>query len=248
MLTASKGFTHGVVKRPDTGLAPAEVAMTQLGQQSGQFTVTCTQEPADINPDNLRNYDLVMFYTTGDLGISQENIDYFLNDWLQQKGHGFIGVHSASDTYLDYEPYWEMLGGTFNGHPWTSKGKVTISVHDTAHPGSRAFGDEFSIVDEIYQYKNWQPGKVRVLMSLNMARCDVKKPYHVPVAWVKQYGQGRVYYTNLGHNPQTWTNRQFLDSLQGAIGWIMRQEPGSAAPNPELSKAQEKKAQADAGK
>jgi type 1 glutamine amidotransferase len=158
-----------------------------------------------------------------------------------------VAVHSSTDTYGEYEPYWDMIGGTFNGHPWNSSRTVTVTVHDQMHPGSKPWGGEFSIKDEIYQYKHWQPEKVRVLMSLNMAKCDLKKPYHVPITWVKEYGAGKVFYTNLGHNTETWANRQYRESILGGIKWVLGLEAGDATPNPELSKAQEAKAKADAG-
>jgi type 1 glutamine amidotransferase len=249
MVTTSKTFTHNPVKREKDALAPAEVAVTQLGQTSGLFTVDCTQDPVrDLTPENLKNYDIVFFYSQGpSLEIPEKNMEYFLNTWLKQKGHGFVATHSSTDTYGDYKPYWDMIGGTFNGHPWNAGDTVTISVHDKKHPGSKMWGDEFTIKDEIYQYKNWQPEKVHVLMSLNMAKCGLKKPYQVPVSWVKTYGDGKVFYTNLGHNTETWTNKLFIESLLGGIKWVLGQEPGDATPNPEVSKAQEEKAKADAG-
>jgi type 1 glutamine amidotransferase len=70
----------------------------------------------------------------------------------------------------------------------------------------------------------------------------------VPISWVKNWGDGRIFYTNLGHNTETWTNNKlFLESLVGGIKWVLGQEPGDATPNPDLSKAQEEKAKADAG-
>lgn len=248
MLTQSKGFTHGSVKRPEGTLAPAEIAMTQLGQKTGLFEVHCTQDAAaDFTKDNLQNYDIVMFYTTGDLPITEADRNYFINEWLTQKGHGLIGFHSATDTYHNFQPYWDLIGGTFNGHPWNANETVTISVHDTEHPAMKPFGGEFEFTDEIYQYKNWQPEKVHVLMSLNMAKSKLKKPYHVPVAWCKNVGEGKMFYTNLGHRNETWTNEKFLESVVGAIHWINNTQPGDATPNPDLSAEQEKKAKADAG-
>jgi type 1 glutamine amidotransferase len=248
MVTVSKTFTHNPVKREQDDLAPAEVAVTQLGQTSGLFSVHCTQDPAaDLTPENLKNYDIVFFYSQGpDLGIPKENLDFFINTWLRQKGHGFVATHSSTDTYGEYQPYWDMIGGTFSGHPWNSGDTVAISVHDTQHPGSRMWGTEFTIKDEIYQYQHWQPEKVHVLMSLNMAKCGLKKPYHVPVAWVKNFGEGKIFYTNLGHNTETWANKQFIESLQGGIKWVLGLESGDATPNPDVSKAQEAKAKADA--
>jgi len=244
-VTQSKGFTHGSVRRKGD-LAPAEVAMTQLGQQTELFEIHCTQNAAaDFTKENLQNYDIVMFYTTGNLGIDEAAWEYFFGTWLKQKGHGFLGFHSATDTYKDYEPYWDFIGGTFNGHPWNSGSNVTITVHDPAHPAMKAFGKEFEFKDEIYRYKNWQPEKVRVLMSLNMGKSARKEPYHVPVSWVKQWGEGRMFYNNLGHNEATWRDKRFLDSTEAAIRWVLGKVDGDATPNPKVSAAQEDKAKAD---
>ena len=248
MLTQSQGFVHGSVNRgqkdqPKQALAPAEVSMTQLGQKTGLFDVTCTQDAAaDFTKENLQKFDVVMFYTTGDLPIADADKDYFFKEWLTKKGHGFVGFHSALDTYHNYQPYWDMIGGTFDGHPWN--------------------GGEFHIKDEIYWYKNWQPEKVHVLMSLNIEKCPTKgartkvkegdkevevlKTRHVPVSWVKNYGDGRVFVTNLGHNEATWADPRFLDHVTGGIKWILGQETGDATPNPDVSKQQEAKAQKDA--
>lgn len=249
MVTESKGFVHSSVRRgEEKSLSPAEVAMIQLGKSTGDFTVDCSQDSAsDFTKDNLQNYDIVMLYTTGPLPIAEDDLDYFFGTWLKQKGHGVIGFHSATDTFKEYEPFWDMIGGSFNGHPWGSRNTVTITVHEPDHPTMKPFGSEFQITDEIYQYRNWQPEKVRVLMSLNMAKCDPSKPYHVPVAWVKPYGEGRIYYTNLGHNEATWTNPIFLDSVTAGVQWVLGNVDGTIEPNPELSAAQEAKAKADAG-
>jgi type 1 glutamine amidotransferase len=247
MVTQSKGFKHGSVSRKENQLSPSEVAITELGISSGLFRADCTQDcQMDFTKENLQNYDIVLFYTTGDLPIKQEDRDYFFNDWLRQKGHGFIGAHSAADTYHNYQPYWDMIGGTFNGHPWGSGETVTITVHDKTHPASKPWGDSVTLKDEIYQFKNWQPEKVRVLMSLNMAETKLKKPYHVPICWVKNYGDGKVMHMSLGHREDVWTNETYMASMLGGIKWIVGLEQGDATPNPELSAEQEKKAKADA--
>ena len=136
---------------------------------------------------------------------------------------------------------WKLISPTFTGKGST----VTVTVHDRSHPVSRPWGGEFSIKDEIYRFKNWQPEKVRVLMSLNMAKTAKKEPYHVPIAWVKNYGQGKVLHMSLGHREDVWTNPTYLASLLGGIKWIMGLEYGDATPNPDLSAAQEAKARAD---
>lgn len=245
MVTQSAGYRHGSVTRKEGQLSPAERVMTELGISSNTFRVDCTQDCAkDFTEEKLQNYDIVLFYTTGKLPIKEADLDYFFNDWLKQKGHGFIGTHSAADTFKSYKPYWDMIGGTFNGHPWSSGSTVTITVHDTKHPASRVWGKEFTLKDEIYRFKNWQPEKVRVLMSLNMAKTAKKEPYHVPILWVKNYGQGKVMHMSLGHREDVWTNETYQASLLGGIKWVLGQEKGNATPNPELSSEEEKKAKA----
>lgn len=245
MLTQSAGFRHEPVKRKDGNLALSERAMTELGVSSNVFRVDCTQDASKITKEQLDGYDIVMFYTTLDLPFDPEVRDYLFNTWIKKKGHGFIGTHSAADTYHNYEPYWEMLGGTFDGHPWNANEKVTITVHDQNHPVSKPWGSEFEITDEIYKFKHWQPEKVRVLMSLNMAKTKLKHPYHVPIAWVKNYGDGKVLHMSLGHRDEVWTNPVYMASLLGGIKWMLGQEPGDATPNPEVSSEQEAKAKAD---
>jgi type 1 glutamine amidotransferase len=249
MVTQSAGFKHGSVSRKDGQLAPAERAVTEIGLKDNLFRVDCTQDAEkDFTKENLQNYDIVFFYTTGNLPIKEENLKYFYEEWLKQKGHGFIGAHSAADTYHNDQRYWDMIGGTFNGHPWGSGETVTITVHDQSHPASKPWGEKFTIKDEIYRFKNWQPEKVRVLMSLNMAKCARKEPYHVPILWVKNYGDGKVMHMSLGHNESVWENETYRASLLGGIKWVLNQVEGDATPNPELSAAQEAKAKADVAK
>jgi len=221
--------------------------MTELGISSKLFRVDCSQDvKADFTKDKLQHYDIVMFYTTGKLPIDDATLDYFFNTWLKQKNHGFIGTHSAADTFKDYKPYWDMIGGTFNGHPWSANTTVTITNHEPDHPIVKAWGSEFSIKDEIYQFKNWQPEKVRVLMSLNMQKTALKRPLHVPICWCKSYGAGKVFHMSLGHREDVWTSLTYQQSLLGGIKWILGQTEGASEPNPSLSATQQELAEAAA--
>jgi hypothetical protein len=256
-VTQSLGFKHTVVTRHDDQLSLAEQQVVDWGNSSGLFHADCTQDVAqDLTKENLQKYDIVMFYTTGlrkKWPVDDATLDYLCNDWAKQKGHGFIGVHSATDTLEDYRPYVEMIGGSFNEHPWSAKSDVTIVVDDPDHPICKPWGKEFTITDEIYQFKNWQPDKARVLMSLDIGRSvfnhevqrKIKQPYHIPIAWCKDYGDGKVFHMSLGHNEAVWQDLRFRDSMLGGIKWVLGQEPGSATPNPEVDAAQVEKGNAD---
>jgi hypothetical protein len=117
-----------------------------------------------------------------------------------------------------------------------------MTVHETSHVVAKPWTPEFQIKDEIYQYRNYDPKAVRVLYSLNMAKCRTKAPYHVPVCWVREFGKGRLFYTNLGHNESTWANPQFKEHLLTGIRWALGLEQGPAEPNPDLQYAEQIKA------
>ena len=254
-VTQSKGFTHSVVNRNGAELAPAEIALRDLGQKSGLFTVESTQDTAaDFTRENLKNYDIVAFYTTGTLPIAAEDLDYFLNDWARQPGHGVLGFHSAMDTYPDHPGYLSLIGGNFVGHAWNAGDTVHLTVHDPDHPIAAPYAKDanedghFVIQDEIYQYRDFVPGRVRVLMSLNYEHSPTGNGintfygHHVPVAWVRSYGKGKVYCNNLGHNAGTWANPTVQESILQGVRWMRGEVEADSTPNPAVSAAEELKA------
>ncbi|MBX3442416.1 MAG: ThuA domain-containing protein [Planctomyces sp.] len=251
-VTQSAGFRHGSVTRPEGKLAPAEVAMIELGKKTGLFACDCTQDcESDFTIENLQNYDIVAFYTTLDLPIPDDAKRYFFGEWIYQKGHGVLGFHSAGDTFHDYAPYWDLMGGTFIGHPWNAGDTVVLTGHDPENPLSSMFGPEFSLKDEIYMYRHWQPHKCRVLLSLDYAKSPTGSPvptghgYHVPVCWIKTMGEGKLYYNNLGHNETSWANATYLESITQAVKWMRGEVECDATPNPQVSAEYEAKSARD---
>lgn len=236
-ITQSKGFRHGSVNRKDRPLAPSEVALTEIGKESGLFDVECTQDASVLTAEKLRGLDLVMFYTTGQLPIDEKNWGAF-DAWLKS-GKAMVGFHSATDTFKNFAPYHTLINGTFAGHPWGSGSMVSIAVHDQGHGAVKTLGSEFEFKDEIYQYRNYDPAAVRVLYSLDMARTQKKAPYHVPVCWVREFGKGRMFYTNLGHNEGSWRNPKFREHALAGIRWALGLEEGAAEPNPDEQAVQD---------
>ncbi len=183
----------------------------------------------------LSKYDGVIFCnTTGDLPLPDGGA--FLN-WVSQ-GKAFIGMHAATDTLKAMKPYTEMINGSFAGHPWGAGGTYNFVNHEPTHPVVSMFGSEFLWKDEIYQYDNFNPSSVHVLISLDMAKSKPQLPYHVPVSWVRNLGKGRLFYTNLGHNPETWSNVTYQQHIVAGIRWALKLSDGNASPNPETSSQQ----------
>ena len=189
-----------------------------------------------FSPESLAQFDGVMFVsTTGDLPIP--DIGAFLQ-WIQE-GHAFIGVHAASDTLKSSDAYVEMIGGNFAGHPWTAKGEHGFVNHDPTHPIVKMFPERFRWKDEIYQYgPRYNPDNVRVLLSIDMAASTPKNPWHVPVSWVRDYGRGHVFYTNLGHNNETWSDDAFQKHFTEGTAWALGRFDAPSKANPSIQAAE----------
>ena len=234
-LCQSVGWLHDPVARPDDGgLAMSELAMTEIGRASGAFTIHATQDASQITPVLLADVDVLVAYTTGALPIPQQSWQA-VQAWLASGRGGFVGLHSAADTGLDFpggrDAWVSMVGGDFAGHPWNQGDPVRIRTHGD-HPTVAMWPDAFDYREEIYQYQAFDPARMRVLQSLDFAHTPTKRPWAVPVTWVRQIGHGRLFYTNLGHTPSTWSDPRFRDQIVQAVQWAGGAGRIDADPNP----------------
>lgn len=239
-LSQSVGFVHETVRRPAGGLAPSEIAMQEMARDSGAFTVGLTQDARELTASRLNGIDVLVFSTTGALPIDRETWAA-IAAWIESGRGGFVGIHSAADTALDFEDgqdiYTAFVGGRFDGHPWTQGTPVRLANLEPSHPLAATWPDGADLAEEIYQYAGFDPRRVRVLQTLDMSAGSLRRPYPVPVTWVRQVGQGRVFYTNLGHTPSTWADPRFRRQIVDAIRWAGRKMDAPASPNPEAQDA-----------
>ena len=187
-------------------------------------------------PETLASFDGVMFVnTTGDLPVPDLTA---LLDWVKS-GKSFVGMHAATDTFKSSDAYCDFIGGHFAGHPWNAGGEHGFVVHEPNHRLTAMFPPRFRWKDEIYQYDlRLKPENLRVLVSLDMPASTPKEPWHVPVSWVRDYGKGRVFYTNFGHNDATWVHPMFQKHMLEGIAWSLGRFDAPAAANPDVQAAE----------
>jgi uncharacterized protein len=246
LVTVTTGFRH-------SSIPTAEKVIQQLGKDSGAFTVDLVQQPPDKNnpnfkedvakvleklsPANLAHYDGVIFAnTTGDLPLPDR--DAFLK-WIES-GKAFIGMHSASDTFHGFRPFIEMLGGEFQSHG--AQATVDCMNEDMQHPCCKHLGSSWTVHDEIYLMKSFDPKKVRTLLGLDKEP-NKKTPGYFPVSWCKEHGKGKVFYTSLGHREDVWDDKYpdrknspevakaYQEHILNGIKWALGLVPGDAQPH-----------------
>jgi type 1 glutamine amidotransferase len=218
-MTLTKGYHHESVEL-------SKQIVKEIGEKSGAFDTTVTEDVGAFTKENLKTYDAVMFNTTGELPMTDEEKGAFA-DFIRS-GHGFVGVHSATDTFYTWGTYGDIIGGWFNNHPWHEM--VTIDVVDPKSNLVGFLGNSFQINDEIYQISDFKAETTHVLLQLDPKSVNTQKEaariryYGWPVAWTRMFGKGRVYYNSLGHDDWVWKDQRYQEMLLKAIKWVMREE------------------------
>lgn len=236
VVSVTKGFRHDVIPTTDQ-------LMKTLAQNSGKFTVDYVnndQEMAQkMTPEALKKYDAVVFNnTTGSLPLPDK--EAFLT-WIKS-GKGFVGIHAANDTFHDYPPFIEMIGGEFLTHG--PQVEVEVLNQDPKHPATRHAPPSFKVFDEIYIVKNFHREKVHGLLTLDK-HPNTGVPGDYPIAWCKAYGKGKVFYTSLGHRVDVVQKPEYAAHILGGLLWTMGLEPGEATP--QCTAYQVSAAEAEAG-
>jgi type 1 glutamine amidotransferase len=210
-----------------------------------------------VTADYLAGFDGLMMMTNGNLPMSEAQKQAIVD--FVRAGGGFVGVHNAALTFYDFPPFGEMLGGYFR-RAIQQNHVFVLRIEDREHPATRMLGPSWPVVDELYQYGTapWTPerpeenidvlfdnripmgfsrDRVRVLLSIDTEETDLEglvdmeRGGDYPQSWVREYGQGRVFYTSLGHREDIWTNDPvFRAHVTGGIRWALGLEEGDATP------------------
>src|SRR5207245_8638943 len=124
-------------------LAPVSWQMrVSPARRSGAFEVTSSDASTLGTRGGLSRFDAVVFFTTGELPMSADQKSALID--FVRSGKGFVGIHSATDTFYQWPEYGAMLGAYFDGHPWHQQ--VTIRVEDPAHAATASLPPSFQIV------------------------------------------------------------------------------------------------------
>ncbi|MFP4500866.1 MAG: ThuA domain-containing protein [Candidatus Hydrogenedentota bacterium] len=233
------GYVHSAIPY-------GKAAVQAIAEKTGAFEVTITDDIAVFEPESLARFDAVFFNNANnelflppdfnELEDTAKKEALARDARLKQSLAGFIqggkGVgllHAALATFREWEEWGDIVGGRFDNHPWNKE--VTLRVDDPDHPLTAAFPEPaFKITDEIYQVTGpYSRETHRVLLSLDYESAGEANAGEVnredkdfALAWVKPYGEGRVFYCGLGHYHELFWDPQvlrfLLDGIQFTLG------------------------------
>lgn len=204
---------------PSTPVARA--ALVDMCATRG-FNVTASSDPAVFTEARLADLDVVVFAVTSG-NVLDEPARAAFAPWVRAGG-GVVGLHSASATEYDWPFFVELIGARFRTHPPVlTVGDVT--VEDPAAPSTAGLPPRWSRTDEWYAFHERPEAQgVHVVLALDEASAqpplpdDQRAGYH-PIAWTDDHLGGRMFYTAMGHTPESYAEPAFLDLVAHAIAW-----------------------------
>ncbi len=216
VFSKTNGFRHASIEK---GIE----FLKKEGLAKGWNVVT-TENGAFFNDDYLPRFRVVVFLsTTGDV-LTPEQEKAF--EKYMANGGGYAGIHAASDTEYDWKWYDTLLGTHFRDHsifPHTPEGELVTETRN--HPSTAHLPDRWKKKEEWYNFKQSVRGKpgFTVLLSADEKTYNVGETKGMgndhPVSWINEPGNGRVFYSALGHDADTFSDPNAAGHLLSGIEW-----------------------------
>ncbi len=206
VFTRTTGYRHESI---EAGVRAVEGLASDDG-----IEVDHTEDPATFTEDSLRRYAVVVWLSTSGEVLDDAQRAAFAA-WLRAGGC-FAGVHSATASELEWPEFQHVAGAVFTGHPDVQS--ASVHVEDPTHPSTEGLPVVWQHEDEWYEFRSNPRGRVRVLLRVDESTYSggAMGGDH-PVAWCHRYGDGRCWYTSLGHRVEAFEDPLYLRHLRGGL-------------------------------
>ncbi|WP_439133294.1 ThuA domain-containing protein [Pseudomaricurvus sp.] len=227
VLNKTNGYIH------KEGIPAADAMLQRIADEQG-WDIFISNNGATHNVEELKKFDLVVWNNvSGDVLTEEQRVA--LQQWIQQGG-GWVGLHASGG---DFKYAWDwyvdtLIGAQFVGHtmepqfqdadvlvvdnaseltshlqsPWNVKAEEWYAFD--ASPRDKGYDILLTLDESSYITKgeNW--------MGLN----DRMEGEH-PIAWQHQLGQGKVFYSAIGHQAATYSVPEYQELIRKAMVWAM---------------------------
>jgi type 1 glutamine amidotransferase/sugar phosphate isomerase/epimerase len=238
----------------------ANHAFTLMGKKTGAFETVISKDPVVFEPENLRRFDAVFLNNTvgnlfTDPALRQSLIEFVYG------GGGLLGVHGTTVAFTQWPgahenwPEFGIMFGARGANHRDNDEHVFIKLDDPENPVNQPFGGKgFDYRDEFFRVHGpYSRDRVRVLMSIDTEKTDmnqglargncVREDNDYALAWVRQYGRGRVFHCTIAHNPYVFWDPKMLEFYLAATQFVLGDLPAPTIPSGKLTpaiRAQEK--------
>jgi len=189
-----------------------------------RLATTVNENPAFLASPDLHQYEAVvlnyMNWESPDPGPeARENLRRFVAG-----GKGLVLIHFACGAFQGWPEFRNIAGRVWDpklrGHD--PHGKFTVLIADPEHPITRGM-KPFETIDELYTCLTGD--KEIHVVAKAISKVDHKE---YPMAFVNQYGKGRVFHCVLGHDVQALSVPPVQELYRRGTAWAAGLEPAPA--------------------
>ena len=230
------GMSHNTI--PHTN-----VMIEQMGRITGAWQAEFNNDLDNLKYPKIKDYDGVFLNSiVGEL-LAEPAVREGLAQFVKEGG-GLGGIHGTPWASRNWDEFAEMIGAQSAPHRIE---QGVMKVYDPASPIMTPFaGKDLPFREEYYRFEHEGQGRLRwdsVRVLLTVALDDpaieprpwtgYKRPDNIyPVAWIRTYGKGRVFYNSLGHMPETFMTPEIVGHFLAGIQYLLGDLPADATPNP----------------
>jgi type 1 glutamine amidotransferase/sugar phosphate isomerase/epimerase len=236
VLESLHGMSHDTI--PHTN-----VMLEQMGKITGAWETEFNNDLENLKYPKIKKYDAVFLNST----VGEMLPDPAVRDGLARfvrEGGGLGGVHGTPWASRNWDEFAEIIGAQSAPHRIE---QGVMKVHDPSSPIVKPFGGkDFGFREEYYRFEHEGRGRlrwdnVRVLLTVDLDDPKIeprpwngyKRPDRIyPVTWIRTYGKGRVFYSSLGHMPETFMSPQIVGHFLAGLQFVLGDLEADATPNP----------------
>lgn len=216
--------------RDSPSVNAAQSALEGIAARHG-WGIVFTDKGGVFNARDLARFDAVVWNNvSGDaLTIPQRAA---FRKYVEQGG-GYAGMHgSGGDPQFFWDWYADtLIGARFIGHPMNPQfQEARVKVEGKGHPAVNGLPAEWRMSEEWYSFDRSVRAlpRTRVLATLDESTYNPGEGFghkmamgDHPIAWTRCVGQGRSFYTAIGHRPENYSQPESVKLLDQGIAWAM---------------------------
>lgn len=208
---------------------PAGETMFQKMAEQNGWSIFITENGAVHNPEDLARFDTIIWNNvTGNVLTAEQR--KALSIYLKNGG-GWIGIHGTGDSSAEADWPWyreNLIGATFIGHPMNPQfQEATIQIEAPDDFIVSHLGDTWVRSDEWYSFdQSPRAAGMEILGNLDEStynpvffKEDIRMGDDHPIMWKNCVGEGRIFYTAMGHTAETFSEPLFIEMMLRAVLW-----------------------------
>jgi type 1 glutamine amidotransferase/sugar phosphate isomerase/epimerase len=238
VIESLEGMSHNTI--PHTN-----VMIQRMGDKTGAWTTVFSNDLTNLRYPKVKEYDAIFLNSIVGEFLPDPTLRQDLVRYVNEGG-GIGGIHGTPWASRNWDEFAEMIGAQSAPHRIENG---ILKVYDKDNPIVRPFNyEDLAFREEYYRFEHEGNGrlrwdKVRVLLIVDLddkVPASTDKPWQgyrrpdrvYPVAWIREYGKGRVFYNSMGHMTETFVRPEIVGHFLAGMQYILGDLDANATPNP----------------